>query len=296
MHRLQQIASLLGNDEELHLAFGADLDDPPIVEAAVGTHPYAAKVPADPLDRPRQYLRGARARVGVALPQPLIEHVAGLRQRRVQYVVAPRPVMREVRPFLLLAVHLMIRGVPVQRHYLAPAPRQQGKGSLLDSLDHLPQLAHPWRLLALVFIPLVPEACQKVAHGGRMRDLLGAQHPQQRRIVCQPVDVVERITAGQQIVDQREDVIRLRIRLVALQHAQPGVDRLRDPESLDELPYDDDARAVQQRCAAMLLDGHARVGESALTRAIAMVSLFLHLIASSLVPAWRCLAVSHYGT
>ena len=61
-------------------------------------------------------------------------------------------------------------------------------------------------------------------------------------------------------------------------------------------PYDEDARAVQQRCAAMLLDGQARVGESALTRAIAMVSLFLHLIASSLVPAWGCLAASHYGT
>ena len=47
--------------------------------------------------------------------------------------------------------------------------------------------------------------------------------------------------AAQQVVDQREDVIRLGIRLVAPQHAQSGVDRPRDPEPLDELPYDEDA-------------------------------------------------------
>ena len=44
--------------------------------------------------------------------------------------------------------------------------------------------------------------------------------------------------------------------------ASPRLYGLRDPEPLDELPYDEDPRAVQQWSAAVLLDGHARVLEN----------------------------------
>lgn len=79
------------------------------------------------------------------------------------------------------------------------------------------------------------------------------------RIVTEPVDVDERLAAGEQVVDQRQDVIRLRVRL-AVPQPQAGVDRLRDTESFDELANEHQAQSVQQRSAAMFLDDDARAG------------------------------------
>ena len=204
------------------------------VVAAVGAHPHLPKVLAHPFDRSRQHFLGPVAGVPIAFPQPQIQHIAGLRQGPVQRAVAPRIVVRKVRPFLLLPIHFMDRRVPVQRRYLAPLSGQHPERFLLYCLRRVPQLRQSLPLLVLLVVTKAP---QKLADRRGVRYPVAPQHSLQCVILAQPIDVLQLVPATEHAEDQGQDMIRFPVPLAAPQHSYPSVDSARHSEPLDQLAH-----------------------------------------------------------
>ena len=179
---------------ELHLAFGADLDDP-----------------LDRRSRCRHASARAKGLLTGSIAPPAGDSVVPALVRCCPPAAPDRAVARSPptsRTTRCSTTSCHGRSPPLPSARRTPVIRgpqsrvatsrlrrgMQGKGSLLDSLDHLPQLAQPARLGVFVFILFVREARQKVRPRSSQRDLLGATAPAAAPIRLPAVDVVEPIT------------------------------------------------------------------------------------------------------
>ena len=156
------------------------------------------------------------------------ERLARVGQRDQERVVSPHALERQVHPLLALPERGHDRPIGVDPCGLL---RQVTSAPLPDRQARLVDDAHePSHGLAI-------KPTTEVRSGRRIRDRLGAEHVQERRVVAADLDVVEHVPAAQHVVRDVEDVVRVAVRARPLEDPELLVDRLRQPDAANKIVH-----------------------------------------------------------
>src|SRR5438093_6945721 len=226
------------------------------VKVRIPTNNGVSKMAPDPR---QHFFKSLCRRVRRAGATRLIDYLKALpaaAERNHQRLIRPTPVVAEIGSFLLYPIKRL--DVPVEIY--------QRKLVLLSPTTHLARKLRPHRLLNLVDYPgklldilQCPEATQEIPGRGRIWNPTGSYQPSNRLAPLQRRLVLQTCAVGIQRVGERQHVVRLVIRCVALEQPQRAVQSRRHPKPPHKLLRQHQSSIVRHLATWIALEMQQRV-------------------------------------